>query len=160
MNKTTTESMLQRKKSKTSLSSLCFLSSSFLFAPQSFSRFLTTKNCPFCCSRFHFKRTHLSSLRAQFRAHTSSRAETSSLLFCVPSILLKSVLREKRERRERVVCGYSCVHHFGEKSTHRRLTNRHLICFFLSPKRIASHPIDRDGGIARSRVASWGRARA
>ena len=55
------------------------------------------------CSRFHFKRTHLSSLRAQFREHTSSRAETSSLLFCVPSIL-RSVLREKREREKRERC--------------------------------------------------------
>ena len=73
------------------------------------------------CSRFHFKCTHLSSLRAQFREHTSSRAETSSLLFCVPSIL-RSVLREKRERerRESAVCGGCCVHHFDWKKKHTR----------------------------------------
>ena len=64
------------------------------------------------CSRFHhFKRkTHLSSLRAQFRAHTSSRAEERHLLsvvLCSFNTTIKSVLREKRERRERVVCGYT-----------------------------------------------------
>ena len=61
------------------------------------------------CSRFHLKRkTHLSSLRAQFRAHTSSRAEERHLLsvvLCSFNTTIKSVLREKRERRERVVCG-------------------------------------------------------
>ena len=115
-----------QKKSKISLKlfSLCFL-----FAQKkvfSLDRFLLTtkkKTAPSLsrCSRFHFKRTHLSSLRAQFREHTSSRAETSSLLFCVPSIL-RSVLREKRERerRESAVCGGCCVHHFDWKKEHTR----------------------------------------
>ena len=77
------------------------------------------------CSRFHLKRkTHLSSLRAQFRAHTSSRAEERHLLsvvLCSFSTTIKSVLREKRERRERVVCGYivACIVLIGEKSTRR-----------------------------------------
>ena len=116
------------------------------------------------CSRFHFKRkTHLSSLRAQFRAHTSSRAETSSLLFCVPSILLKSVLREKRERRERVVCGYSCVHHFDWRKKHAQVINEstsHL--FFSFQKRISSRiPSTTDGGIAKkSRRSRRGVVRA
>jgi hypothetical protein len=77
------------------------------------------------CSRFHLKRkTHLSSLRAQFRAHTSSRAEERHLLsvvLCSFNTTIKSVLREKRERRERVVCGYivACIVLIGEKSTRR-----------------------------------------
>ena len=69
---------------------------------------------------------------------------------------------ERKEREKRACCLWLYVAFIvliGEKSTRRGLTNRHLICFFLSPKRIASHPIDRDGGIARSRVASWGRVR-
>ena len=117
-----------RKKSKTSLSSI-FSLFPFLFSFLSFlSKFPHNKKLlPFLsCSRFHLKRkTHLSSsLRAQFRAHTSSRAEERHLLsvvLCSFNTTIKSVLREKRERRERVVCGYivACIVLIGEKSTRR-----------------------------------------
>ena len=64
------------------------------------------------CSRFHLKRkTHLSSLRAQCRAHTSSRAEERHPPLCC-SLFLQYYYKEcferkERERRARVVCGYT-----------------------------------------------------
>ena len=66
--------------------------------------------------------SHLSEFTQFRRAHTSSRAETKILSVVLRSFnTIKSVLREKRERRERVVCGYSCafIVLIGEKSTHR-----------------------------------------
>lgn len=114
-----------RKKSKTSL---CFLSSLFfsLFSLKVSSQRKTSSHLSKSCSRFHHlkRKTHLSSLRAQFRAHTSSRAEERHLLsvvLCSFNTTIKSVLREKRERRERVVCGYivACIVLIGEKSTRR-----------------------------------------
>ena len=118
-----------RKKSKTL--SLPLLSVSFLFSFLSFlfkvsSQRKTSSHLSKSCSRFHHlkRKTHLSSLRAQFRAHTSSRAEERHLLsvvLCSFNTTIKSVLREKRERRERVVCGYivACIVLIGEKSTRR-----------------------------------------
>ena len=111
------------KKAKLSLFPFLFSFLSFLFKFPHNKKLLPTF---LSCSRFHhFKRkTHLSSLRAQFRAHTSSRAEERHLLsivLCSFNTTIKSVLREKRERRERVVCGYivACIVLIGEKSTRR-----------------------------------------
>ena len=115
----------QNKEKKQNFSLFHLLS--FLFSLFS-SSFLTTKNFfpPFSCSRFHLKRkTHLSSLRAQFRAHTSSRAEERHPPLCC-SLFLQYYYKEcferkERERRERVVCGYivACIVLIGEKSTRR-----------------------------------------
>ena len=102
-----------RKKSKSSLSSI-FSLFPLLFSFLSFLSIVSsqqkTSSLSKSCSRFHHlkRKTHLSSLRAQFRAHTSSRAEERHLLsvvLCSFNTTIKSVLREKRERRERVVCG-------------------------------------------------------
>ena len=109
-----------RKKSKSSLSSI-FSLFPLLFSFLSFLSIVSsqqkTSSLSKSCSRFHHlkRKTHLSSLRAQFRAHTSSRAETHhrarkrdillSVVLCSFNTTIKSVLREKRERRERVVCG-------------------------------------------------------
>ena len=130
-----------RKKSKTSLSSLFFFSFPLLFSFLSFLSFPHNKKLlPFLGVALVFilsarRTSHLSEFTQFRRAHTSSRAETKILSVVLRSFnTIKSVLREKRERRERVVCGYSCafIVLIGEKSTHRWLTNRHLICFFLS----------------------------
>ena len=97
--------------------------SSFLFSL--FSRFLTTKNffhLSSCTSRFHFKRkTHLSSLRAQFRAHTSSRAETPPLC-CSAFLQYYKECFERKEREKRARCLWlyvACIVLIGEKSTRR-----------------------------------------
>ena len=93
-----------RKKSKTSLSSL-----SFLYSPLFFSLFALVSSQQktsslSSCSRFHFKRkTHLSSLRAQFRAHTSSRAETPPLC-CSAFLQYYKECFERKEREKRACC--------------------------------------------------------
>ena len=74
------------------------------------------------CSRFHFKRkTHLSSLRAQFRAHTSSRAETPPLC-CSAFLQYYKECFERKEREKRARCLWlyvACIVLIGEKSTRR-----------------------------------------
>ena len=121
----------QNKEKKQNFSLFPLLSVSFplffsLFSLQVSSQRKTSSHLSKSCSRFHHlkRKTHLSSLRAQFRAHTSSRAEERHLLsvvLCSFNTTIKSVLREKRERRERVVCGYivACIVLIGEKSTRR-----------------------------------------
>ena len=90
-----------RKKSKTSL---CFLSSLFfsLFSLKVSSQRKTSSHLSKSCSRFHHlkRKTHLSSLRAQFRAHTSSRAEERHPPLCC-SLFLQYYYKECFERKER-----------------------------------------------------------
>ena len=102
-----------RKKSKTSLSSL------------SVSSQQKTSSLSGSCSRFHFKRkTHLSSLRAQFRAHTSSRAEERHPPLCC-SLFFQYYYKEcfeRKEREKRARCLWlyvACIVLIGEKSTRR-----------------------------------------
>jgi len=122
------------------------------------------------CSRFHLKRkTHLSSLRAQFRAHTSSRAEERHPPLCC-SLFLQYYYKEcferkEREKRARCLWLYCCVHRFDWRKKHAQVINEstsHL--FFSFQKRISSRiPSTDDGRWHRekvSQVASWGRARA
>ena len=106
-------------------SSLCFLSS-FLFSLFSQS-FLTQKTSSLSksCSRFHHlkRKTHLSSLRAQFRAHTSSRAEETPPLCC--SLFLQYYYKEcferkEREKRARCLWLYCCVHRFDWRKKHAK----------------------------------------
>ena len=159
----------QNKEKKQNFSLFPFLS--FLFSLFS-SSFLTTKNFfpPFSCSRFHLKRkTHLSSLRAQFRAHTSSRAEERHPPLCC-SLFLQYYYKEcferkEREKRARCLWLYCCVHRFDWRKKHAQVINEstsHL--FFSFQKRISSRiPSTDDGRWHRekvSQVASWGRARA
>ena len=63
--------------------------------------------------------SHLSEHSLERTHHRARRHLLSVVLRSFNTI--KSVLREKRERRERVVCGYSCafIVLIGEKSTHR-----------------------------------------
>ena len=159
----------KEKKQNFSLFLFSLFPSSFLFSlfSQVSSQRKTSSHLSKSCSRFHHlkRKTHLSSLRAQFRAHTSSRAEERHLLsvvLCSFNTTIKSVLREKRERRERVVCGYSCVHRFDWRKKHAQVINEstsHL--FFSFQKRISSRiPSTDDGRWHRekvSQVASWGR---
>ena len=107
------------KKQNFSLFSLFF----FLSSPLFFSLFSLVSSQQKTSSTFlvallvfilSARRTsHLSEFTQFRRAHASSRSETKILSVVLRSFnTIKSVLREKRERRERVVCGYSCVHHF------------------------------------------------
>ena len=151
----------KRKKSKTSLS-LSFLSAFLSFLSPKFSSQKQTFFA-FCCSRrFHFKRTHLILLSLLFTEESARIIARSrdilSVVLCSfnteECFERKERERERRGERESVVVAFIS----DWKKKHGWLTNRHLICFFLSP-RIASHLISTtDGGIARSRVASWGRA--
>ena len=119
-----------RKKSKISLSSLS-VSSPLFFSLFSLS-FLSivssqrkTSSLSKSCSRFHLKRkTHLSSLRAQFRAHTSSRAEERHPPLCC-SLFFQYYYKEcfeRKEREKRARCLWlyvACIVLIGEKSTRR-----------------------------------------
>lgn len=158
------------KKSKTSLSSLFFFSFPLLFSFLSFLSFPHNKKLlPFLGVALVFilsarRTSHLSEFTQFRRAHASSRAETKILSVVLRSFnTIKSVLREKRERRERVVCGYSCVHHFDWRKKHAQVINEstsHL--FFSFQKRISSRiPSTTDGGIAKkSRRSRRGVVRA
>ena len=105
-----------RKKSKTSLSSLFFFSFPLLFSFLSFLSFPHNKKLlPFLGVALVFilsarRTSHLSEHSLERTHHRARRHLLSVVLRSFNTI--KSVLREKRERRERVVCGYSCVHHF------------------------------------------------
>ena len=103
-----------RKKSKISLSSLCFLSS-FLFSLFSlFSRsFPHNKNFfPFSVALVFIlsarRTSHLSEHSLERTHHRARKRDILlSVVLCSFNTTIKSVLREKRERRERVVCGYT-----------------------------------------------------
>ena len=159
-----------RKKSKISLSSLSVSSPLFFSLFSLVSSQQKTSSLSGSCSRFHFKRkTHLSSLRAQFRAHTSSRAEERHPPLCC-SLFLQYYYKEcferkEREKRARCLWLYCCVHRFDWRKKHAQVINEstsHL--FFSFQKRISSRiPSTDDGRWHRekvSQVASWGRARA
>ena len=113
-----------RKKSKTSLSSLS-VSFPLLFSFLSFLSFPHNKKLlPFLGVALVFilsarRTSHLSEHSLERTHHRARRHLLSVVLRSFNTI--KSVLREKRERRERVVCGYSCafIVLIGEKSTHR-----------------------------------------
>jgi hypothetical protein len=70
------------------------------------------------------RKTHLSSLRAQFRAHTSSRAEERHPPLCC-SLFLQYYYKEcfeRKEREKRARCLWlyvACIVLIGEKSTRR-----------------------------------------
>lgn len=105
--------------------------------------------------------SHLSEHSLERTHHRARRHLLSVVLRSFNTI--KSVLREKRERRERVVCGYSCVHHFDWRKKHAQVINEstsHL--FFSFQKRISSRiPSTTDGGIAKkSRRSRRGVVRA
>ena len=114
-----------RKKSKTSLSSLFFFSFPLLFSFLSFLSFPHNKKLlPFLGVALVFilsarRTSHLSEHSLERTHHRARRHLLSVVLRSFNTI--KSVLREKRERRERVICGYSCafIVLIGEKSTHR-----------------------------------------
>ena len=118
-NKTTKRESEKKQNLSLSLFSLCF---SLFSLPQSFPH----KNKHFLLSValvvfiLSARTSFFSLFCLRRKAHASSRAaETSSLLFSVPSTL-RSVLREKRERereeeRERVLLLRSSV--IGKKST-------------------------------------------
>jgi hypothetical protein len=159
-----------RKKSK---SSLLFPLSLFfsLFSLKVSSQRKTSSHLSKSCSRFHHlkRKTHLSSLRAQFRAHTSSRAEERHPPLCC-SLFLQYYYKEcferkEREKRARCLWLYCCVHRFDWRKKHAQVINEstsHL--FFSFQKRISSRiPSTDDGRWHRekvSQVASWGRVRA
>ena len=147
-----------RKKSK---SSLLFPLSLFfsLFSLKVSSQRKTSSHLSKSCSRFHHlkRKTHLSSLRAQFRAHTSSRAEERHPPLCC-SLFLQYYYKEcferkEREKRARCLWLYCCVHRFDWRKKHAQVINEstsHL--FFSFQKRIssrASHRPTTDGGIAK-----------
>ena len=98
-----------RKKSKTSLSSLFFFSFPLLFSFLSFLSFPHNKKLlPFLGVALVFilsarRTSHLSEHSLERTHHRARRHLLSIVLRSFNTI--KSVLREKRERRERVVCG-------------------------------------------------------
>ena len=156
-----------KKAKRLSVSSPLFSFLSFLSIVSSQRK---TSSLSKSCSRFHLKRkTHLSSLRAQFRAHTSSRAEERHPPLCC-SLFLQYYYKEcferkEREKRARCLWLYCCVHRFDWRKKHAQVINEstsHL--FFSFQKRISSRiPSTDDGRWHRekvSQVASWGRVRA
>ena len=104
----------QGKKAK--LLSLLSVSFPLLFSFLSFLSFPHNKKLlPFLGVALVFilsarRTSHLSEHSLERTHHRARRHLLSVVLRSFNTI--KSVLREKRERRERVVCGYSCVHHF------------------------------------------------
>ena len=100
-----------RKKSKTSLSSLLSVSFPLLFSFLSFLSFPHNKKLlPFLGVALVFilsarRTSHLSEHSLERTHHRARRHLLSVVLRSFNTI--KSVLREKRERRERVVCGYT-----------------------------------------------------
>ena len=117
-----------RKKSKTSLSSLLFFSFPLLFSFLSFLSFPHNKKLlPFLGVALVFilsarRTSHLSEHSLERTHHRARRRDILlSVVLCSFNTTIKSVLREKRERRERVVCGYivACIVLIGEKSTRR-----------------------------------------
>ena len=97
----------QNKEKKQNFSLFPLLSVSFplffsLFSLQVSSQRKTSSHLSKSCSRFHHlkRKTHLSSLRAQFRAHTSSRAEERHPPLCC-SLFLQYYYKECFERKER-----------------------------------------------------------
>ena len=155
----------QGKKQNFSLFSLCFLSSPLFFSLFSLVSSQQKTSSLSSCSRFHFKRkTHLSSLRAQFRAHTSSRAETPPLC-CSAFLQYYKECFERKEREKRACCLWLQlrVHRFDWRKKHAQVINEstsHL--FFSFQKRISSRiPSTTDGGIAKkSRRSRRGVVRA
>ena len=114
-----------KEKSK---SSLCFfpLSLSLSLSLKVSSQRKTSSHLSKSCSRFHHlkRKTHLSSLRAQFRAHTSSRAEERHPPLCC-SLFLQYYYKEcferkEREKRARCLWLYCCVHRFDWRKSTRR----------------------------------------
>jgi len=66
--------------------------------------------------------SHLSEHSLERTHHRARKRDILlSVVLCSFNTTIKSVLREKRERRERVVCGYivACIVLIGEKSTRR-----------------------------------------
>ena len=115
------------------------------------------------CSRFHHlkRKTHLSSLRAQFRAHTSSRAEERHPPLCC-SLFLQYYYKEcferkEREKRARCLWLYCCVHRFDWRKKHAQVINESTShCFFFPKANLIAHPIDRRRTVA-SRKSLAGR---
>ena len=112
----------QGKKAK--LLSLLSVSFPLLFSFLSFLSFPHNKKLlPFLVALVFIlsarRTSHLSEHSLERTHHRARRHLLSVVLRSFNTI--KSVLREKRERRERVVCGYSCafIVLIGEKSTHR-----------------------------------------
>ena len=116
------------KKQNFSLFSLFF----FLSSPLFFSLFSLVSSQQKTSSTFlvallvfilSARRTsHLSEHSLERTHHRARKRDILlSVVLCSFNTTIKSVLREKRERRERVVCGYSCafIVLIGEKSTHR-----------------------------------------
>ena len=158
-----------KEKKQISLSPFPLLFFSFLSFLSIVSSQRKTSSLSKSCSRFHHlkRKTHLSSLRAQFRAHTSSRAEERHPPLCC-SLFLQYYYKEcferkEREKRARCLWLYCCVHRFDWRKKHAQVINEstsHL--FFSFQKRISSRASHRrdDGRWHRekvSQVASWGR---
>ena len=102
-----------RKKSKTSLSSLS-VSFPLLFSFLSFLSFPHNKKLlPFLGVALVFilsarRTSHLSEHSLERTHHRARKRDILlSVVLCSFNTTIKSVLREKRERRERVVCGYT-----------------------------------------------------